>query len=78
MREQVQEMLDQIAELATELGAEADEDGMIDVEALSSSDDPQLAALGAAGVALLDLHDALPEDEPQDSPEGAAEAMPPE
>lgn len=80
MREQVEDLLDRIAELAGELGAEADEEGMIDPAALESSDDPQLAALGRAGMALIELHESLPEDDPEEpaEPEGDAEAMPPE
>lgn len=84
MRDKVEKMLDELGELAAELGADVDEDGMIDPAALESSDDPQLAALGRAGTALFDLYESLPEDEPEDEPEepaepeGDAEAMPPE
>lgn len=63
MRDRLQDLLDQIAELALELGAEPDESGDLDVDALANSDDPSLAALGAAGSALLGLHDSLPDDE---------------
>jgi hypothetical protein len=67
VRERLMTALEALAEAATDHGAEADDEGVIDLETLTDSDDPVLHAIGEAGDAITEaLADLGAEDEDED------------